>query len=150
MAMVLVIAACLLSSQLTAKPIGCQSRRARNTRQVIRCGDGDPSCDRDSTRNGVCRFSVRVCLNVGDQTCPSPEVQSCVISLPRVESARYNIGLARLQTAIDTLRLPRADSICSGWVPVDVPQRKSLGVTSHTMGGDGSRERDRLTLGCLP
>src|SRR5205809_5829374 len=46
----------------------------------ISCTDGDPSCDRDGTVNGVCEFALAACANsTFDPRCTLDGVQSITV-----------------------------------------------------------------------
>lgn len=126
---------------------------------VVRCTDGDPSCDTDGVPNGGCRFTVRACLNVADPRlprCTAPSVASYRLRNGRPGRRRFDPALASLETAVRDL-LPATASTCTDAVPLFVPLRGTrsfrpthLRLRSQARGARGPRDTDRVRLTCVP
>jgi len=127
------------------------------TRSV--CHDGD-SCDRDGVADGMCTFAVGICFNVsGSAACTAAGVETFTVTPPR--RGTLDPQFAALAAAGSAL-LPSTTMACAGPVEVKVPTRLVHGrhlagtkvlhtVATHTpAGGRAQRDRDTLTLRCLP
>ena len=82
--------------------------------RVVRCTDGDPTCDADGAANDSCTFRVAVCLNQGDArpTCTPPNM---------LTSVKPHGAAAALQVP------PLATSTCGAFVDVNVPVKVRRG-----------------------
>ncbi len=128
------------------------------------CTDGDGSCDSDGTADGVCRFSVAMCLNVedsrlidknGTEVCTPTDIDIWRLKKPRPTSNKPQevANALALRQAMEDLRastvggkhseevtydVPLAEAgICSDVVSVEVP----LKIT-----GSGKKKKGKATL----
>ena len=97
------------------------------------CVDGDPTCDRDGTPDGVCRFDVGLCVNVGAEVCDPAVVD-------RIESG--GAGLPRPD-------LPAAAGTCGPATMLAVPIGAPSATALLAYGGGGLRDVDYLNLCCV-
>ncbi len=117
--------------------------------RTVRCTDGDPVCDADRQADGVCTFSVRICLD--DPTAlrcqPAPLAHADLLApVP---------ALAGLAAAVHAISMPVvAPDTCTvvSAVPVTTRGRRRgrvvLRATATPM--TGPVDRDRLSLACRP
>jgi hypothetical protein len=79
-----------------------------------RCYDGDETCDQGGAGDGVCEFAIGVCLNgTSHPECAPSDVASVLVKNKPVGDAKYDAGLAALQSSIDALGLPTTAEICT-------------------------------------
>ena len=139
----------------------------------LRCQDGDPRCDRDGQKNGLCTFGITVCLANHDPRFPrceasdvtqfevlSPNPDKSKSSMDRDNTLALEQAVGRLGVNImrkgrvlnDGVANPGGDS-CTGLVELVVPVGRGSrpGVRVYKLRGDGAdsrRDLDRLTLEC--
>jgi hypothetical protein len=150
------------------------NRRGTKVRSVLHCEDGDPVCDRDGARDGVCTFGVSLCFGNLDprlESCKSRSVRSVKIIRPR-KLRGAGVGgrnATRLRRALEALGLdvrersrvithpgePLGYNRCSQTIELAVPaprgkQKKSVRRTFQLRATavDGSRDKDRFVFHC--
>lgn len=133
--------------------------RGRRVPLGLTCADGD-GCDPDRTRDGVCRYTVSVCLNATDAASPRCEAREIRQLRVRAAGKRANRpDLGALEAAVAALALPGATAQCTDpvevAVPVGGPNRRgepTRGVVKLRARGraQGGRDIDRWELVCLP
>ena len=153
---------CLL---VLVAPVNHPATRPR----MVRCTDGDPSCDADGTVNGECTVPVAACANstFSPGRCISPGVESISLGGVAGDNRPYDPDAALLQAHIDAEIAPpssRADA-CTRPVMVRVPltwggaraacrpsRKKQLMVVTLELGRPGGmgRDLDRLAISCRP
>ena len=110
----------------------------------VTCVDGDPACDADGQCQGVCTFSVAVCVN-------QPNVASCTPATPKKPVKVRGASIAVPATS-------DASPACGelSQVPVALkgkkrtkPGRKVVAATA-VVDGKPARDADRLVLRCMP
>lgn len=117
---------------------------------VVACADGT-ACDLDGMADGVCRFAVAPCVDVGGCVAePMPPLEAARVR-PRRAPAAETLEAAVQSTITGVPGAPR----CSSTVAVDVPLREDgrrLGKLRLRITGRarGVRDRDRLTFLCWP
>jgi hypothetical protein len=80
--------------------------------RVIRCDDGDPSCDADGLVNGECKFPIAVCANAtSEPTCSLQGVQSMFLAHADDNGdPKFDPDFQALQSRIDnTIDPPSTD-----------------------------------------
>lgn len=83
--------------------------------RVVRCNDGDPSCDKDPAP-GVCGFDIRACVNNAD-----PDLPQCTVTGVDDLRVRGSGAAGReLEAAVDAL-LPTTENRCTEPVRIPVP-----------------------------
>ncbi len=143
-------------------------------RAVLRCVDGDPSCDRDGTVDGKCTFGIALCLANADPRlhgCRPSDVRSLQLLGPSFDAgastlARTNtlavvraLGTLGLSAKGDGLVVAADDTSaiaapCSAPAELVVPAPAGAkGVVRKTFrlraeAADGRRDADRVTLEC--
>jgi len=90
---------CLIEFNTTG-PIA-YTKSLRRVKNVLRCADGDPRCDRDGKVDGKCTFGVNVCVANKDPRFPRC-AQSPVRSF-EVRRPRNNESQLRLESTLQTL-----------------------------------------------
>ena len=127
----------------------------------ITCADGD-ACDPDGTRNGSCRYSVSLCINVSDPSlpgCSAKELKRLQIKATGPRDARPD--LSALEAAIAQLSLPSATPQCTTAVDLEVPVggrnkkgEQTRGVAKLTARAHRTKNQsddvDKYELVCLP
>jgi len=83
--------------------------------RVVRCDDGDPSCDQDP-QPGVCGFDVSACLNNADPALP----QCAITGVDEIRVRGGGQGGKDLGAALEAL-LPSSDNVCTEPVRISVP-----------------------------
>src|SRR5437773_10805080 len=123
---------------------------------VIRCKDGNPTCDVDRER-GQCTFEVLVCIDNSDPRFPScgPRVTNAV----EVVSADVRRAVDRATTANTAALADALDALtgtpdeCTAPIPLVVPMRgkpsggRVFALRAHTSGG---MVQSKLRLVCDP
>ncbi|HZP43179.1 MAG TPA: thrombospondin type 3 repeat-containing protein [Candidatus Binatia bacterium] len=143
------------------------TRNLRRVRNLLRCHDGDPACDRDATVDGKCTFMVSICVANRD-----PRFPRCAASdLAKLEVMRPR-GLqnaARLEGVASALGLEvvrkgqvvtpglafKGKDVCSPISELTIPApvtlhgrvRQRFAVRAQAM--NGKLDTDHLTLECL-
>jgi hypothetical protein len=117
------------------------------------CEDGDPTCDRDATTDGGCRFDLVLCVDVGS---PKTGCSSGARLTSVVASRARDPSLAGLAALLQS-RLLDAGPTCVGPVPVRVGLRGHLRrkatrvrVPLVLRTAEGRQLRGRVTLACRP
>src|SRR3989442_2782456 len=125
-------------------------------RTPVVCGDGDPGCDADATRDGACVFSVRICAHVA-------RVHGC--HSRRIADIRVRKQGATLAAPDPPIPLPAlftTHQACGDLGRVTVPLRRRglkpgkvklrMIATENRTNPNRVRRRDpdALTLICLP
>lgn len=136
--------------------------------RMIRCTDGDPTCDADGAVNGVCEFDVTVCANsTFEPRCAPDEVAFITVDHAVDDgSPRFDPDFQAVQQSIDSDIQPPTTSVesCTAAVPLRVPivgptasgsckrSKKILRTRAETPPGpDGiKRDRDTIKLICEP
>jgi hypothetical protein len=121
------------------------------------CRDGDPACDSDATADGACTFGVGVCvLADGIDGCTATAVDS--ITPSRVLLAQGKL----VSQALVLPTLPASEPVCSpsaalvrlplrGRSRTRASRRLKLRLKSTaTVDGAPAKDKDKLTLQCLP
>jgi hypothetical protein len=86
-------------------------RRGLKVKPILRCADGDPTCDLDGARDGTCTFGVSMCFANSDPRLPrcAPErVRSVEVIQPRADRGKSLLDLANaaaLETAASEVGL---------------------------------------------
>jgi hypothetical protein len=92
---------------LEVKPLDAGTLQDGRSSQVLACGDGDGSCDRDAVRDGGCAFAVTLCLvNLDPRLpgCTPDDIRSVQVLAPQHSDIdRRNAG--SLEHALATLGL---------------------------------------------
>jgi len=96
------------------------------------CVDGDLSCDRDATADGVCRFAVSACAGLPTPGCDTIEIESLAIA-----------GLAMVPPA-----LPAREG-CGEPLEVAVGVGTAKGATLIARAGREVRDVDYVNLCCV-
>ena len=132
---------CMLVTDVAGVPRG----------RVVRCTDGDPSCDGDGRADGTCLFAVRVCLDATDSGAPRCHAEV----MTSVQASSPAPAFAGLVAALEALPMPLATpDTCTATVGVALarhgtrPARATLRA-SESM-ASGRNARDRLTFVCAP
>ena len=119
--------------------------------RVVRCTDGDSSCDGDGRADGTCLFAVRVCLDATDSG--APRCHGDVMT--GVQASSPAPGFAGLVGALEELPMPVATpDTCTATFAVPLarhgtrPARATLRASVSM--ASGSNARDRLTFVCAP
>ena len=124
-------------------------------RTFVVCGDGDPGCDADATRDGACVFSVRICAHVD-------RVHGC--HSRRIADIRVRKRGGTLGTPDPPIPLPAlltTRQACGDLGRVTVPLRgrgrkrgkvklRMIAIENRTNPNRVRRDRDTVTLVCLP
>jgi hypothetical protein len=126
----------------------------------IRCTDGDPSCDADSTANGACHFELSPCVVNADPRfpeCSTPDVTVYEVKNKPPSSSKHDPELAALQDAAADV-LPASSPVCGDATTITVPLKvrgtrflkgkKTIRILARN--SDGLVDRDRLRLTCDP
>jgi hypothetical protein len=85
--------------------------RGARVKPVLRCADGDPACDLDGARDGVCTFGVSMCFANSDPRLPRcvPErIRSIEVMQPKADRGKSVMDLANaaaLEAAASALGL---------------------------------------------
>ena len=123
---------------------------------VIRCKDGNPTCDVDRER-GQCTFEVLVCIDNSDPRFPScgPRVTNAVevvsADVRRTADRATTANTAALADALDALT--GTPDECTAPIPLVVPMRgkrsggRVFALRAHTSGG---MVQSKLRLVCDP
>lgn len=121
---------------------------------VLRCRDGDPSCDDDQTP-GQCTVRAQLCINNADPrfpTCIPLTTTSVTVRAPkRARDAADAANLATLAGALD-LRAQRRNQ-CSAPLPLVVPTRGARPgrkVVKLAVNAQSGRAQSVLKLVCDP
>jgi len=116
---------------------------------AVTCTDGNPACDTDGTIDGVCTFGLSACLGGSTPACTPAALTAPV----RVGPSASPVAQA-LATALAALGTQGPVCTAPG---LAVPVRASLagiapGVVRLTLTARAGarRDRDRLTLTCMP
>ncbi|HLK10607.1 MAG TPA: OmcA/MtrC family decaheme c-type cytochrome [Candidatus Binatia bacterium] len=117
------------------------------------CADGD-ACDQDGVRNGVCRFSVSICVNQHGARCAPGKITGL-----KLRRARGVGDIAALQAALAQLALPTSQTECTAPADVAVPTggldakgqpRKGFLDLRLRARGPGRVDQNRFLLTCVP
>ena len=164
---------CLLEFITTGRP--SFNRRGTKLKSRVWCTDGDPVCDVDETRDGVCTFGVALCFGNADPRYPactpfpvrSVEVVSPSLSknlpadqlrnIQALEGAAQALGLQVRhggRIIVPALR-PVGDGLCGPLMRLTAPAPagdKARGMQRtlklRAVAADGRRDQDKLTLMC--
>ncbi len=141
---------------------------APRTPKMVRCSDGDPSCDTDGSRNGECVFDIGLCVNSTALSTCTPSFVDSVFVEHSVDNGdrRFDPDFQALQQRIDLLGFPDnidVDSCVSALSSVTVrlrgPKRNSRMVRSKKKlivtatgraSGRTTRDKDKLLFLCEP
>jgi hypothetical protein len=151
------------------------NRRGTRLRSAVWCTDGDPVCDLDRARDGVCTFGVALCFGSADPRHPlcapfpvrSVEVVSPTVSagLPpdqqrnvqAIEGAAQALGLQVRHDGrvIAPALRPVGDGVCGPLVRLTAPApaaERARGLKRtfklRAVAADGRRDQDRIVLMC--
>ena len=143
------------------------TKNLRRVRNVLRCTDGDPRCDRDGKVDGKCTFGVNVCVANKDPRFPHC-AQSPIRSF-EVKRPRSGDGQSRLENTLQLLgvEITRGGQVISpslltpdmatcttlADLTVNAPDDFShrairRGVVVRAQAKDGRIDRDRIVLEC--
>ncbi len=151
------------------------NRRGTKLRSAVWCTDGDPVCDVDGARDGVCTFGVALCFASADPRQPSCApfpVRSVEVLSPSVSGnlpPDQQRNVRALEGAAQALGLqvrhggriiapalrPVGDGLCGPLVHLSVPAPAVDGsrpiqrtLRLRAVAADGRRDQDRLGLMC--
>ena len=160
---------------LEFNPTGGRTYNKKHTKlkKLLHCQDGDPACDLDGQKNGMCTFGVVPCLTNSDPRFPKCSVTGPLafeVMKPRqpngmspdhmnmwaLEEELRALGLQiRRHDAIFTPGKIVGDSnLCGTVIPLQVPaptaSQKRIRRTFRfrTTAGTGKRDRDKFILEC--
>jgi hypothetical protein len=143
------------------------TKNLRRVKNVLRCSDGDPRCDRDGTVDGTCTFGVNVCVANEDPRfprCAQSPVRSFEVRRPRHSESQ--LRLERMLQAVGVEITRRGHVVSPSLVTPDVasctaladltvtapdgftrpPTRRNVVVRAQAR--DGRIDRDRIVLEC--
>lgn len=121
---------CLLELRLGPTPIESG---------LVRCQDGDPTCDTDGAVDGACTFAVGLCV----------DAEGCTPGT--VDRVRVRRGPAALRSVSAGLVYPIAGPLCTEYVPLRVAlgaRRTRRATIAVSASGGGARDRDRVAFVC--
>lgn len=134
----------------------------------VDCTDGDPSCDADGARNGICVFDLQVCLNSDGfvAECTPEEVDSVTVEHAEDNGdPKFDPDFQAIQLRLNLLEMPNNQNlndctvVSSITVALKGPNssnkmragRKRLKVSADgRASGRNKIDRDRLRLKCRP
>ncbi len=156
---------CLLEFN-TPGPI-TYNRRLSRVLPVLRCHDGDPTCDRDGKADGKCTFGVSVCVANHDprlRRCAANDIRSFEVMRPqgltnafRLENTAASLGLevVRSGQVVSQALAYQGKDVCSPLANLTVPAPVSIRgrvrerFTMRAQAMDGRLDKDTVTLECL-
>ena len=140
---------CLM--QMSAEGVGFP---AGKTPKGVSCADGD-TCDLDGRRNGVCLFSIALCLNEPTRACQPRDVRQTNVKAKK----KSGIDVASLQAQLAAIPLPTRATVCTPGtlisVPLPGPNHKGLVKPRHVAlkgvaKAGGKTDSDTYKLTCAP
>jgi hypothetical protein len=117
-----------------------------------RCADGDPTCDDDGQVDGACTFGVNVCVAQTDVAGCTP------VAVRSVRARRLERASRYVSSPLEPPQTPVTTPVCGSAAVVRLPLRgrtrsrasKKLVLHMVATGEGRTRDRDRLTLQCVP
>jgi hypothetical protein len=113
---------------------------------TVSCDECDPNCDADGSKNGMCRFHFRICVNRSDAVCAAVEQKNPKIKGKKVRGFKQGL-------------VPQGTSrVCGEFVDYDVKLKKrgkragksTIRATAVSMSKPRRRDVDKLDLVCNP
>ncbi len=146
---------------------GANSPAPPKTPRRVDCIDGDPFCDTDGLRNGVCIFDLRVCINSTAVIPCVPELADSVAVEHAIDNGdrRFDPDFQALQQRVDLLGFPGNDFFDACTIPGTITVRlkgprpsSKMGAArkrvrlraTGTAGGKTRKDRDRIKFICRP
>jgi hypothetical protein len=164
---------CLLELLTTGRP--SFNRRGTKLGAAVWCADGDPVCDLDAGRDGVCTFGVALCLGSTDPrlpVCAPFPVRGVEVLAPSaaggaapdqrrnvqaLEAAARMLGLEirRGGRIVAPAVRPAGGGVCGPLARLTAPAPPAEGFRQtrrtfklRAVAADGRRDQDRLVLVC--